>query len=312
VVEVPSAAFDEPTIVTVTTLDPATLGIEYPTGLGLGAYLDIDFEGEANETLRIKVPAPEGIDPDAQVFVGAPIDLRWGHRLKLLSVGGVLTEGDPGEEQLFLSNDPSLQPEPVSDATKSVDMSRTCQQAQEEGESRCLVQTLLGELTTRSNAAFFHEEQSEWTLASGYTSDTYKELEVIYNAYSETWVYVPVPHDWSGKFLLPVLVNEPIRIVERDLSTGWIINEQEHSPISEEGMTELPFSEEKIAPMLIDASPFQIIRFQKPPTEVSQTLKLEIDASLTSQGVLRLHPSNGASLPEGTTLSVYDVEPARE
>ncbi len=95
-VEVPAGAFDQPTIVTVTKLDPETLNVEHPPGLALGAFINVDFDGEAGETLRIKIPAPEGIDPDAQVFIGEPMSLPWGERLKFLSVGGVLEEGGEG------------------------------------------------------------------------------------------------------------------------------------------------------------------------------------------------------------------------
>ena len=92
----------------MTTLPETEVGVDTPTGMALGAYLDIDFEGEANETLRVKVLAPDGIDPAAQVFIGAPTNLPWGRKLRMLSVGGVLVE--PAAS--YLSNDPKLQPEP--------------------------------------------------------------------------------------------------------------------------------------------------------------------------------------------------------
>ena len=59
-VEVPDGAFQTPTLVRITPLDPATVGVDTPTGMALGAFINVDFDGEAAETLRVKIPAPAG------------------------------------------------------------------------------------------------------------------------------------------------------------------------------------------------------------------------------------------------------------
>ncbi len=107
-VDVPAGAFDVATLVKIQQLSPSSLGVPTPQGMALGAYVDVDFDGEAKETLRVHVPAPAAAPDDAQVFIGTPVGLPWGRRLELLSVGGVLDR----DGQRYLSNDPSLQPEP--------------------------------------------------------------------------------------------------------------------------------------------------------------------------------------------------------
>ena len=226
-VEVPEGAFDEPTLVTVDTARsrrPSASSI--PQGLALGAFIDVDFDGEAAETLRIKVPAPEGIEPDAQVFIGEPMSLPWGEKLKFLSVGGVLQE----DEDLYLSNDPSLQPEPEpGDSTKSLGGRRTCYDAREEGLPECFLASLLGEFAYRSTAAFFYEQGAEWTVLSGglssYGESVGSSNSVFYNFLADLFIYLPVPHDWSGHVVLPIREGTSYRIVERDISTGWILSE---------------------------------------------------------------------------------------
>ena len=111
-VDVPAGAFDEPTLVTVTPLDPAGIGADLPDGMALGAYVRLDFAGEAHDTLRVHVPAPAGLAPGTQAFMVTPVDLPWGRRLRLIDVGGVLDKDGTS----YLSNDPTLQPELPPDA----------------------------------------------------------------------------------------------------------------------------------------------------------------------------------------------------
>src|SRR6185369_12339862 len=77
VVDVPAGAFSKATLVTIRTLDPATIGLPTPQGLAVGSYIDLDFEGEAAETLRVSVPAPANAADGAQVFMGTPVSLPW-------------------------------------------------------------------------------------------------------------------------------------------------------------------------------------------------------------------------------------------
>jgi RHS repeat-associated protein len=319
VIDVPDRAFEEATVVSVTKLEPETLAIDSPDGLALGAYINVSFGGQANETLRVKVPitAELGfVEDDARVFIGSPIELPWGRRLKVLSIGGVLQEGD----ERFFSNDPSLQPEPLAESDAKLfggkaegEEPPTCQDTKEEGLSDCFIQDACMEFRSADNAAFFYEKDRDWVTASGYTSVLDAQNRVIYEAYEDTWVYKPLAQDWNGAYVLPVRLNEPIRIVERDHATGWIIKEDEYSPIMyDAGLTEISLTGPTIAPMLISASPFELIRFRKPPFDESDNLTISIQAKheLNEKGrkVIKLREADGFKLAIGTHLSVFDVE----
>ena len=106
--------------------------------------------------------------------------------------------------------------------------------------------------------------------------------EIIYNKIADLWVYVPMAHDWGGKFLLPVLVDEPLEIVRRDIATGWITSEQAYDPVADTGWlieVGLLGSGEALAPpMMIDARPFHFLHFAAPEPEDRQLLRLEIEA----------------------------------
>jgi hypothetical protein len=245
VVDVPAGAFDEPTLVKVRNLDPAMVGVPTPPGLGLGGYVSLEFAGEAKETLRLHVPAPAAVPDGAQVFIASPTGMPWGRRLQVLSVGGVLLR----DGQRYLSNDPSLQPEPDAatltsgsraggEASRLVtgraSTGRTCQQAKQEGLPRCFLQSLLMEFTLRGQAAFYYEQGTQWSLLVGNSVGHAigAGQEAIANALADAWVYVATPHDWNGKFVLPVLAGEPLEIVRRDTATGWEIGRQSYDPVA--------------------------------------------------------------------------------
>lgn len=315
-VDVPEGAFDEPTPVTITPLDPETLGVETPQGLALASYLDIDFEGTANKTLRIKVPAPQGTAADAQLFVGAPVNLPWGRRLRLIDVGGVLQEpvGD------FLSNDPSLQPEPSTGAVQAQgyemrvmsmeDGITYCSDAHKNGYPKCFMEKVLVELMARQTAAFFAEIANDWTLAHGHVKETLESMAVIYEQYADSWIYVPEAHNWDGQYILPVLKNEPLHMILRDRATGWIIDEYEHEPVlADDSLTDIGWDNKEIRPMLIDATPFELIRFQEPNEDTFLRLNLQLEVEWASANRARLKQADEFPLPDGTMIRIYDVEP---
>src|ERR1044071_5922171 len=90
-----------------------------------------------------------------------------------------------------------------------------------------------------------------------------------YNNAADNWVYLPVPHDWNGGFVLPVLSNQPFEIVQRDTATGWILASQPHDPLApSDGIVDFGFlgSGKPARPLLIDARPFQLYRLPAPET----------------------------------------------
>jgi len=314
-VEVPEGAFDQPTLVTVTELDVDDVGVAPPTGLAIGAYIDVDFEGEANETLRLKVRAPEGINPTAQVFIGEPTNYPWGKRIRMLSVGGVLVEG---VDDKFLSNDPSLQPEPEP-AGNLKDFGQgtwNCQDALEEGLPQCFLQSLLYEFAHRSTAAFFYEQGAEWTvMAFGLTNFPMSvgfSNSVFYNFLADIFVYVPVAHDWSGHVVLPVLEDSRFQLIERDAATGWIINEHDEIFVPEN--PEALFQHVELdarnleRPLLVGAYPFDFLRFNPDPGE-RQELRLELAIETTENGTFTIVENETFPLSDGTGITLLDMDP---
>ncbi|HYU34352.1 MAG TPA: Ig-like domain-containing protein [Thermoanaerobaculia bacterium] len=316
VVDVPAAAFGKATLVRVRTLNPASLGIATPQGLGLGAYIDVDFDGEAKETLQVSVPASADAADGAQVFIGQAVDLAWGRRLQLLSVGGVLER----DGQRYLSNDPSLQPEPEPGAANRALTRagvRSCRTARQEGLNRCFLQSLLMEFTLRSHAVFFYEQGVEWSLLSGMAQPFPMMLgiaqEAIFNKLADAWVYLPRPHDWDGGFVLPVLSAEPLELVRRDTATGWVLASQTYDPVpGSDGLIDVGFlgSGKPSRPLLLDARPFQLYRLPAPEHDDAARLSLEMELEADSAGLVTVSGVPGFPVPEGTSVTIYDLAPA--
>ncbi|HKH43760.1 MAG TPA: Ig-like domain-containing protein [Thermoanaerobaculia bacterium] len=315
VVDVPAAAFDKATLVRVRMLAPGAVGVATPQGLGLGAYIDVDFDGEAKETLRVAVPAPAGIADDAQVFIGKPVDLAWGRRIQFLSAGGVLER----DGQRYLSNDPSLQPEPEPGAAKRGVVratGRTCRNSRQEGLNRCFLQSLLVEFTLRSTAAFYYEQGVEWSILAGLAAPFPMMLgiaqEAITNFLADSWVYMPRPHDWNGGFVLPVLSGEPLELARRDTATGWVLARQTYDPVpASDGLINVGFlgGGEPTRPLLIDARPFQLYRLPAPVDGETSRLSLEMEMRADAAGLVTVEPMAGFPVPAGTSVSVYDLSP---
>ncbi len=348
VVDVPAGAFAVPTLVTIRNLDPATLGLPTPPGLALGGYISLDFAGEAAETLRVSVPAPAQAAADAQVFIGAPRALPWGRRLQVLSIGGVLER----DGQRYLSNDPSVQPEPPAGSFAAVQAAagakslshagtqlkaggRTCQKAKQEGLPKCFLQSLLMEFTLRSLAAFYYEQGADWATLIGHGTPFSIGIgagqEAIANNIADMWTYVSVPHDWNGGFVLPVLSESPLDLVRRDVATGWVLGRQAYDPVgSTDGFVDVGFlaGGKPARPALIDARPFQLLRFEAPekpgeapPDDGSPPplpddsedqkirLSLEVEAHVNKQRLVTLHGVKDFPLPRGSSIALFDLVP---
>ncbi len=159
--------------------------------------------------------------------------------------------------RVFLSNDPSLQP-PLTTQKSGSDQERN------------YIPDLLQEFEKRATAAFFYEQGTEWTLLLGGMSsfgyDVGFATSVFYAAIADQFVYLPSADNWRGRVVLPVLKDSQLTIIERDVATGWIIGQSEfETVIFNDDLTEVDFPEGPIRPpMLIGASPFEIIRFSPP------------------------------------------------
>ena len=327
-VSVPAGAFDVPTLVRVETLSPSAVGVPTPTGLGLGAYIRLDFDGEANESLRLAVPAPAGAAAGAQVFVGEPVQLPWGRRLKILTVGAVEQRPDG----LYLSNARELQPFTAGASTApSTVATATTRGDGNLSRATAPVQKITGNLLPqsfhdsldqefrfRSDAVWYYEQGADWALLAGpagaFPLGLGVGLEAIYNKLADLWVYVPTPHDWNGGFVLPVLSDEPLTLVRRDTATGWILAEQAYDPISpdDDGTIEigfLPGGPER-RPLLTDARPFRLVRFRAPQEQTTEPLTLEVKAEGLTGGNVVVQSAADFALAAGTSVSLYDLSPA--
>jgi RHS repeat-associated protein len=334
VVDVPADAFDVATPVTITTLDPATIGVPTPAGVALGAYINVDFEGEARETLRLKLPAPPDAQAGALVIAATPVDFPWGRRLQMLDIGEVIEEN--GEK--FISNDPFLQPEPEPASGGSPALGREGAQKaawncgttkcgtstqgecadkwkRRKGLSKCFMQEVFMEMSARTTAAWFYEAGAELALASGGVAPGIMAgYSAVMNAYADTWVYVPRARDWNGKYVLPVPTNAPYRLVVRDLATGWLIAQKDFDAIAP-GTTGVVTGKyvgnpESKSPLLVSAKPFDLVRFRTPPKDVTYALRLEADATADDKGMVTIKPRPSYPFADGTRLELYDYGPA--
>ncbi len=315
-VQVPAGAFDTPTLVTVKMLDPGTLGLPTPAGLGLGAYVDLDFEGQAKESLRLSVPAPADAPVGSTVFVGAPKTLPWGKRLQFLTVGAVVDRPDGR----YLSNDASLQPELPQSTTGNL-TGRSSDGSEVKLGAKSLPRSFLAsrmqEFQYRTSAAWFYEFGASWTMVSGavqpFALGVGSGLEAIYNKLADLWVYVPTPHDWNGGFVLPVLSDQPLTLVRRDVATGWILSEAPYAPpASGSGVVDVGFlaGGPDSRPLLTDASPFHLVRFRPPGPDESDPLALEIQATGSPGDTVVVSSVPDYSLAAGSTVALYDLTPA--
>ncbi|MEO6323535.1 MAG: RHS repeat-associated core domain-containing protein [Thermoanaerobaculia bacterium] len=304
----PAGAFDTPTLVRVIKKDRATLGIPIPAGMELGAYVDVDFAGTAKETLRLKISVTTSAAVGTLVFVTERTDLPWGARLKMMDLAKII---DGGNGTKLLSNADADQPPLPTNVRRSLADSTSTERM------RFLKTTLL-QLTMRTTAALLYSAGNSMSAMFGQTSlnDTQAASSVLYDAQNDSFVYVPLPQNWSGSFILPVLLNSAPNVVQRDLATGWILGQKTYDPITGAGalikVAEFPPQGALKRPTLISLSPFDVIRFRADETsgaDACQRLRLEIEACVSSSGRLTVKPISLFPLPARTNVELYKLGP---
>ncbi|MFV1988382.1 MAG: RHS repeat-associated core domain-containing protein, partial [Gemmatimonadota bacterium] len=163
-----------------------------------------------------------------------------------------------------------------------------------------------------ATAAFFYETGAEWTV--GYGQVVGGQNEVIYNELADQFVFVPIADNWDGGYVLPLLVAQPFTIVRRDIATGWVLGAYPYDPISvsDNDFNSIAFQGEfaPAPPLLTSASPFDLIRFRKPPEGIALRLRMEIEAVSTSTGAVHVRSVDGFPLPSGSHVSLFDLTPA--
>lgn len=297
-VTVPAGAFEDARLVRVSKKDPATLGVPLDEGLSVGAYIDVDFEGQAAKSLRLRIPLPADAIVGRQVFAGEPIETPWGRRLRFLSAGRVIAAGS---NRLF-SNIDGDRPGNPTPAFRALDgsagrfvQSPWCASAKlpcgaacpgvpaeppgcnstiatpaPPGCSACDCSDhfceVLEEFGSKGAAAIVHSTVLELgTIAGSLLEDTLSfPLQIIQLAFAQTFVFAPPPGNWSGHFALPAVVGVPFEVVVRNGATGWVVAQQSYGGISSspdiQDIGGLTTAPGG-PPNLLDASPFAIVRF---------------------------------------------------
>ena len=303
-VEVPEGAFDQATTVSITPLDPATVGVEDDLGLGLGGYIAVDFDGTAAETLVLKVPAPADIAPDSHVLIGEPVNLAWGRRLRLIGVGGILEDGG----QSYLSNDESVQP-PIPDLTlgglKAASDPQIFLGLREAAEAVWYyeVDELLGG-SPIAFATFLSHNMDEFLWG------------IFAAAQADLWVFQAPPENWSGQVVLPVTPGTEFTVEHRDAATGWLLSTQTYgTPDDPDGDGVIPLEAflppDPGPPILIDAYPFNVIQFIRPAPDSAERIRLDLEVEVDDTG-LTLKSPDGFPMAGDAGIALYEIQDPTE
>ncbi len=308
-VTVPAGAFETPNLVKVSRRDPGTLGVTLPGYLEVGAFVDVDFDGDARETLRFRVPITTSAPVGTLVFAGTPIDLPWGRKLRLIDLARIV---DGGGGAKVVSNAEGDQPVVAQQAAPGIGAPglRTL------ALPASVLKTALLEFTRRATAAFFHGQGVELAAAVGHVEPAVigSTTAVFYNEGADACIYAPVPHDWEGHYVLPSIVGSTIGVVLREIATGWILGRNAWDPASGgangvRDLGELPrpsSAEAPRPPTLVEARPLDVIRFHALDTKDDrrcERLRLELEAC-TEAGLVEVGAVPGFSLSRETTLQL--------
>jgi hypothetical protein len=117
-----------------------------------------------------------------------------------------------------------------------------------------------------------------------------------------------------------VLTGSPFRVVDRDTATGWVLSRRDYDPVLDGGVvTEVPAIGGEVArPRLIDAAPFDLVRFASSPASASDAaggaathrLRLDVEAVTEPGGAVTLRGVPGFPLPAGATVTLIDYGPS--
>ncbi|MBK9064831.1 MAG: Ig-like domain-containing protein [Acidobacteria bacterium] len=311
-VTAPAGAFDVPTLVKVTKQPLDSLNVALNPGLEMGAVLNVDFDGTAKETLRLRIPVTTASPVGGLVFAGTPIDLPWGRKLKILDVGRLVDDGKGGKLISTLEADQPEDPALTAGATpgSSAAAGRTAL------ISRKLLRTIAAEMTARGSVAFvFGTTLPLMGVTGAVVSGT---LFILYNAIADSFVFQALANDWSGRYVLPAYPGQALSVIKRDVATGWILARQDYaSPAGSGGLTNLGTLDAgpDTPPILVDASPIRVLRFTAPPVDATRgidtlRLALEMEARVGSDRTASLAGVPGFAFADGTSVDFLDFTQA--
>ncbi|MCM3877355.1 MAG: Ig-like domain-containing protein, partial [Thermoanaerobaculia bacterium] len=307
-VTAPAAAFDVPTLVKVTKQPLDSLAVALNPGLETGAVLNIDFDGTAKETLRVRIPVTTASPVGGLVFAGTPIDLPWGRKLRILDVGSLVDDGRGGKLISTLEAD-----QPEDPAATAITLPSSAKSGGRSAlVSRKLLRTITVELTARATVGFVFGATLPLLGITGATVSA--TLFVLYNALADAMIFQPVASDWSGRYVLPA-TGTAFTVVKRDLATGWILSEKAYGAVAPSPGRFVNLGELEPAstdpPRLIDASPFAVIRFRAPTVlagkEENLRLRLDVEAHSTDQETTLLRAVSDKPLPDLSVVELYNL-----
>ena len=317
-VTAPAGAFDVPTLVTVTKQPLDSLNVALNPGLEMGAVVNLDFDGTAKQTLRLRIPVTTASPVGGLVFAGTPMDLPWGRKLRILDVGRLVDDGKGGKLISTLEAD---QPEdPASAGTVPVGATTGASREALSGRrplvSKKLIATIAAEFTARATAGFVFGSTLPLLGVTGATVSA--TLFVLYSALADAMVFQALANDWSGRYILPAFPNQALTVVKRDTATGWILAHLDYAgPAGSSGLTNLGALDKgpDTPPILVDASPFRVIRFTAPPVDPARgmdtlRLSLEMEARVGWDRTASLGGVPGFAFADGTSIDFLNFTQA--
>ena len=311
-VTAPAGAFDVPTLVTVTKQPLDSLNVALNPGLEMGAVVNLDFDGTAKETLRLRIPVATASPVGGLVFAGTPVDLPWGRKLRILDVGRLVDDGKGGRLISTLEAD---QPDDPS-LTAGTPTASALAGGRSALVSKKLLRTIAAEFTARASVGFVFGSTLPLLGVTGATASA--TLFVLYNALADAMVFQALASDWSGRYVLPAYPGQALTVIKRDPATGWILARQDYpNPAGSGGLTNLGTLDKgsDTPPVLVDASPIRVTRFAAPPVDASRgtdtlRLALEMEAHVGSDRKTSVVSVPGFPFADGTSVDLFDFTQA--
>ncbi len=306
-VTAPAGAFDVPTLVTVTKQPLDSLNVALNPGLEMGAVVNLDFDGTAKETLRLRIPVVTASPVGGLVFAGTPVDLPWGRKLRILDVGRLVDDGKGGRLISTLEadqpDDPALLSGTPTASAKAGGRSALV--------SKKLIGAILAESTARGTMAFVLGATIQLSAMTGSIMPALvgTNFLILYSSLADAIVFEAVAAD--ARYILPAIPGKTFTLVARDASTGWVLNSADYGPINPDtsrfyDLQTFPDGRGPIPLRILDAWPFRLYPFRAPPD--GQTLSLEVQLEARSSGGSTSLGLLAPPYPKGTSLDLFNLD----
>ncbi|MEO8055361.1 MAG: Ig-like domain-containing protein, partial [Acidobacteriota bacterium] len=309
-VTAPAGAFDVPTLVTVTKRPLDFSGVAVNPGLEVAAALSVDFDGTANETLRVRIPVATASPVGGLAFAGVPYDTPWGRKLRILDVGRLVDDGKGGKLISTLEADqPDDPPDAAAIATTGGRQALSARHTQ--AISKKLVRAIAAEFRVRADAVFIVGATLQLSALTGSIMPALvgANFLVLYSSLADALVFAALTAD--ARYILPMITGKPFTLVARDVSTGWVLNTAEYGPINPDtarffDLKTFPDGRAPIPLRILDGYPFRFYAFRAP--EDGQTISLEVQLDATGSGGSTTLKALSPPPPKGTSLELCNLK----